>query len=45
MPQISAAMDLRIGYVYLSLPVSATLIMIYVLEKLYSMLFASKGVK
>jgi len=45
MPQISSAMDLRIGYVYLSLPVSATLIIIYVLEKFYVLLFGSKGAK
>jgi len=45
MPQISSAMDLRIGYIYLSLPVSATLIIIYVLEKLYAMLFRGKGAK
>jgi TRAP-type C4-dicarboxylate transport system permease small subunit len=45
MPQISAAMNLRIGYVYLSLPVSATLIIIYVFEKLYNMFFSKQGVK
>jgi TRAP-type transport system small permease protein len=45
MPQTSAAMDLRIGYVYLSLPVSATLIIIYVLEKLYNMYFNKEGAK
>jgi TRAP-type C4-dicarboxylate transport system permease small subunit len=45
MPQISSAMDLRIGYVYLSLPVSATLIIIYVLEKAYNMYFGKQGAK
>jgi len=45
MSQTSAAMDLRIGYVYLSLPVSATLIIIYVLEKLYNMFFSKEGAK
>jgi TRAP-type C4-dicarboxylate transport system permease small subunit len=44
-PQKSAAMDLSIGYVYLSLPVSATLIIIYVFEKLYNTFFSKQGAK
>jgi TRAP-type C4-dicarboxylate transport system permease small subunit len=45
MPQMSAAMDLRIGYVYLSLPVSASLIIIYVFEKLYNTFRRKQGAK
>jgi len=43
MSQKSAAMDLPIGYVYLSLPVCAALIIIYTAEKLYRVLFVKAG--
>lgn len=45
MPQMSSAMDLRIGYVYLSSPVSAILIIIYTLKKLRGVLFGKEGAK
>lgn len=41
--QKSAAMDLPIGYVYLSLPVSAALIIIFTLEQLYKLFFKKAG--
>jgi TRAP-type C4-dicarboxylate transport system permease small subunit len=43
MSQTSAAMDLPIGYVYLSLPVSAALIIIFTLEQLYTLFFKKAG--
>jgi TRAP-type transport system small permease protein len=43
MPQKSAAMDLPIGYVYLSLPVSAALMIIFTFEELYTLLFKKAG--
>lgn len=43
MPQKSAAMDLPVGYVYLSLPVSAALILIYTFEDLYRFFFKNSG--
>jgi TRAP-type transport system small permease protein len=45
MSQKSAAMDLPIGYVYLSLPVSAALIIIYTVERLYNVFFGKGGAK
>jgi len=43
MPQKSAAMDLPVGYVYLSLPVSAALIIIFTLEQMYTLFFKKMG--
>ena len=44
MSQRSAAMGIPVGYVYLSLPISASLIIIFLIEKLYR-LWATRGAK